>query len=185
MRINKTKIMVKNFALLILVIGLFNFSSCTEKNTTPAPAVVDNHINFTLDGTKTKAKFKVLLQDEVFNAYYTAAKSIDMQRLVVNGSPEGLIFKIDRISLDKATLPITIKYSVNQDKPSLKVTYVSPDNMPFGTNISNPDDFSLTINSYSSKVINCTFSGVLYSGNSNRPKVDITDGALNLELLEI
>jgi hypothetical protein len=64
------------------------------------------------------------------------------------------------------------------------MTYVDASNMPFGTNINNGQDFSVTINGYSENIINCSFSGTLYSGVTSNPEVVITEGDLNLELVE-
>lgn len=169
---------------LIITILLFSFGSCKKETATEVPNQVDNYITFSIGTTIIEAKYKVLLQDDLFNGYNVLSKSISLQRLVTNGSPQRIIFAIDRLDLNTKTLPITIKYNTNTAEPTVSVTYVNADNMPFGTNINNPDDFTLTINSYTDQVLNCSFTGKLYSGISSNPNVDLTNGSLNLELVE-
>ena len=173
----------KLFTFLLLVGCLFS-SSCKKETTTPPPATIDNHITFMADQVEVIAKFKVILQDPIFNAYYKQGKSIDMQRLVENGNPQRLVFNIQRIDLESTTFPITINYSDDFTKPTVSATYVNAQDLPFGSNTANPDDFSLTINSYTNNIINCSFSGSLFSGVSTQPEVVLTDGKVNLELVE-
>ncbi|MFT4753100.1 MAG: hypothetical protein ACI85Q_000636 [Salibacteraceae bacterium] len=177
--------MLKNVIPFIFMLSLLSLSSCKKDSTsTDPPVTVDNYINFTVDQVQVNATFKVLLQDHVFNAYYTQANSIEMQRLVENGNPQRLIFKIDRIELATVTYPLTIQYSTDYSLPTVSVTYVGENNMPFGTNTNNGQDFTLTINSYDNNVINGIFSGTLYSGVPATPTIVVADGELNLELVE-
>ncbi len=176
--------MLKRLSLFIAVIGLLGYSSCTKEQTGVPPVQIDNYIKFKANQTQVDAEFKVILNDEVFNGYFKASRGLEMMRLVTNGSPQGIYFKILKIDLENAVYPLTIKYSLLPDVPSLRVTYTTDANMLFGSNTNNPDDFSLTILSYESKVINCTFSGTLYSGISSDPMVEITEGTVNLEIVE-
>ena len=177
--------MIKQLLSFAFVISLLAFASCEKESTTDeAPAQIDNYINFNVDQVFVECDFKVILQDHVFNAYYKQGEAIELQRLVENGSPQRMIFKMDRIDLENTSLPITINYSSKFDEPTISATYVDADNVPFGTNINNGQDFSLTINSYDDQVINCSFSGSLFSGITSNPKVDFTEGDVNLELEE-
>ena len=176
--------MFKQLSLFIAIIGLLGYASCKKEEAPEPPVSVDNYIKFKANQTQVDAEFKVILNDEVFNGYFQTAKALEMMRLVANGSPQGIYFKIHRIDLKNAVYPLTIKYSLVQAEPSLQVTYTTDDNVLFGSNTNNPDDFSLTILSYDNEVINCTFTGILYSGISTNPTVDITDGTLNLEIVE-
>lgn len=176
--------MTKHFVFILGLITLLGYSSCEKAPEPEPPTTVDNHITFSVNNQEVIAKYKVLLQDEVFNAYYKKSETIEMQRLVANGNPERIIFSIQRFDLLNTSFPVTIKYSTLQDEPTLSATYVSSDNMPFGTNINNPDDFSITVNSYTNNVLNCNFTGKLFSGNTTKPSVDITNGEVNLEIVE-
>ena len=167
------------------VIFLFTLGSCKEEALPETTDKIDNHITFNIGTEVIEATYKVILQDELFNGYRVNNKTISLQRLVTNGSPERIIFAIERMDLINANLPITLKYSSNSSTPSVSVTYVNKDNMPFGTNLNNPDDFVLVINHYSDKVLNCTFNGALFSGNTSNPSVLLTNGQVNLELVEI
>jgi hypothetical protein len=176
--------MWKQLLLLFAIISLLGYSSC-KKEDTPAPAIqVDNYIKFKANQTQVDAEFKVILNDEVFNGYFQNANALEMMRLVANGSPQGIYFKIHRIDLKNAVYPLSIKYSLVQSEPSLQVTYTTDENVLFGSNTNNPDDFTLTILSYDNQVINGTFTGTLYSGISSNPTVDIADGTFNLEIVE-
>ena len=176
--------MFKQLSLFISIISLFGFASCKKEEAPEPPVPVDNYIKFKANQTQVDAEFKVILNDEVFNGYFQTSKALEMMRLVANGSPQGIYFKIHRIDLKNAVYPLTIKYSLVQAEPSLQVTYTTDENVLFGSNTNNPDDFSLTILSYDNEVLNCTFTGTLYSGISTNPTVDITDGTLNLEIVE-
>lgn len=159
-------------------------SASCKKDAVPEPTVkIDNYITFKVDNTQVEARFKVILQDEVFNGYDHSAKYLEMQRLVANGNPQRLMIKIENIDLRTAVFPLVVKYNALGNAPSLAITYVDGNDIPFGSNTVNPDDFSLTINSYEKNVINCIFSGLLFSGLPTNPQVEITDGTLNLELL--
>ncbi|MGB0806594.1 MAG: hypothetical protein ACPGRC_07880 [Salibacteraceae bacterium] len=176
--------MLKKAFSLILIISALGYSSCKKEEEVQPPSEVNNHITFNADGDLLELKFSVLLQDPVFNAYYVDAESIDMQRLKENGNPQRLVFALDRIDLENTNLPITIHYSTNFNEPTVSVTYVDDSNTPFGTNTNNGQDFMVTINEYSNNVINCSFNGTLYSGNQTNPSVEITNGEVNLELME-
>jgi hypothetical protein len=175
--------MIKKIFTLALIISTLGYSSCKKETTTEPPVQIDNHINFKANGTQVNASFKVILQDPVFNAYYKQSNAVDMQRLVENGNPQRLVFAIDRIDLDNTVFPITINYSTKFDEPTVSVTYVDENNLPFGTNINNGQDFTLVINGYSENVINCSFNGTLFSGITTNPTTEITEGDLNLELV--
>lgn len=177
--------MKKQLLVFLLLIGLVGFNSCEKEDpiTTPAPEVIDNYLIFTVNQTEVEARFKVILQDEVFNGYEKATHTIQIQRLKENGNPQRLLFKLERIDLANTTFPITLKYSTDQSEPTIGATYVDESNVPFGTNVNNPDDFSMTITSYENGLLQGTYAGTLFSGVTNNPKANITDGELNIELV--
>lgn len=177
--------MWKNLSLFILISSFLAFQSCKKTNTdTNTENPVDNHITFKVNQIPVEAKFKVILQDQIFNAYFKKNLAIDMQRLVKNGNPQRLIFKVDRIDLENITFPYKINFSLLQSESSVSVTYVDADNVPYGSNTSNPDDFTLIVNSYSNNVLNCSFTGNLYAADPTQQPAIITNGTLNLELVE-
>lgn len=178
--------MWKNAFLFILISSLFMIQACKKSsgdNGTP-PTLVNNHISFKVNQTPVEAKFKVILQDQIFNAYFVKDQTIEMQRLVENGNPQRLIFKVERIDLKNIDFPHVVKYSLLQTESSVSVTYVDEKNVPYGSNTSNPDDFVLTVNGYDNKVLNCSFEGSLYAADPTQTPAVISGGTLNLEMVE-
>jgi hypothetical protein len=177
--------MWKNLSLIILVSSFVTFQSCKKTGTDPTPETpVDNHITFKVNQTSVEAKFKVILQDQIFNAYFKKDQTIEMQRLVENGNPQRLIFKVERIDLENITYPYTVNYSIKPSESSVSVTYVNANNVPFGSNTSNPDDFTLIVNSFQNNILNCSFNGTLYAADPTQQPAAITSGTLNLKLVE-
>jgi len=168
--------MWKNAFIFILISSFFTIQSCKKSSGDggTAPTPVNNHISFKVNQTPIEAKFKVILQDQ----------TIEMQRLVANGNPQRLIFKVERIDLENIDFPHTVKYSILPSESSVSVTYVDENNVPYGSNTSNPDDFVLTVNGYSNKVLNCSFEGSLYAADPTQTPAVISEGTLNLELVE-
>tara|TARA_R110002050_G_scaffold109799_1_gene221398 strand:- start:129624 stop:130157 length:534 start_codon:yes stop_codon:yes gene_type:complete len=175
--------MKNQFSIIVLLSLFLGFGACKKTNLTPPPEVIDNYMIFTADQVKVEARFKVILQDEIFNGYFKDTKTIQMQRYMENGNPQRLIFKIERIDLANTTFPVTIKYSIDQGEPTVGVTYVDVNNLTFGTNINNPDDFTLTLTGYENNLLQGTYAGNLFSGITTHPKVEITNGELNIELV--
>ena len=167
---------MKNAFIFILISSFFTIQSCKKSSGDggTAPTPVNNHISFKVNQTPIEAKFKVILQDQ----------TIEMQRLVANGNPQRLIFKVERIDLENIDFPHTVKYSILPSESSVSVTYVDENNVPYGSNTSNPDDFVLTVNGYSNKVLNCSFEGSLYAADPTQTPAVISEGTLNLELVE-
>lgn len=159
------------------------FSACKTNEPTPEP-VVNNHITAKVDQVTVKADFKVILLDYVYNAYYPTAKYVEFQRLVDNGNPQGFHFKIENIDLENITFPYSVRYSALQTESSVMATYFNENDEPYGVNTNDPSEFELVILSFTDEVINCTFSGTLYSANPSAAPVNITDGVVNLLLVE-
>ncbi len=177
--------MIKYVWIALLALTTWVITSCKKEESTIIPPVeVDNHINFKANDTLVTANYKVLLQDPIFNAYYKQGQALELQRLVENGNPQRIMFRVDRIDLENIDFPITINYSIDHNHPTLSTTYVNTLDIPFGTNINNAQEFSFTINSYTDRVLNGHFEGTLYSGNPADPKVTISEGVLNLQLNE-
>lgn len=177
--------MIKNLTILLGLTIFLGFGACKQTEPLENPADdVDNHITATVNTELVEARFKVLLQDPVFNTYFVSAKTVATQRLVADGNPQGFVITFSKLDLKNEVFPLIVKYSDNPNTPSVMATYYNENNEPHGTNISNPDDFIVTINSYTKQVINASFSGKLFSGHTPVQIANIADGTINLYLIE-
>ena len=177
--------MVKQIALFFGLLFIIGFGACKKTEVIEDPAAnVDNHITATVNSELVEARFKVLLQDPVFNTYFVSAQTVATQRLVADGNPQGFVITFSKLELKNATFPLVVKYSTDPNKPSLMATYYDETDKPYGTNIINPNDFVVTISSYSEQVLNASFSGRLYSSQTPVEIATISNGTINLYLIE-
>lgn len=175
--------MNKLFAIIILI-SLVTFSSCKKEESVEQPEdKIENYIQFKANEEVVDAQYKIILQDELFNAYYPNENYLEMRRLVENGNSQGIAFQISRFRMENSKLPITISYSTDLLLPTVTAIYTTDQNVSYGSS-SDPSKFSVTINSYDEKVINCNFSGKLFTQGANPQEISLTEGNVNLELIE-
>lgn len=155
--------MMKPPLFLALIISLFHLSSCKKDEPQAPDYSTGNSVSFEVNGTAKNLTYKVPASDPFFNAYLFEDQIIQIQRLVSQGSPEGVNFTFDRIKLDQLNLPATFGYSNDSNSISLSFFYYDENNVSYGQNILDPDDFQLELSSKTNDVLEGSFSGRLYS----------------------
>ena len=176
--------MINKLFTFLLLAGFLAYSSCNNDDPVEEPPVlIDNYIQFKADGNFVDCDYKILLQDPVFNAYYVNGESIEMRRLVTDANTEGMTFQIDRFDMENTSLPVTLNYSADLSQPTVTAIYTNDQNISYGSS-SDETKFSITINSYKDNLINCNFSGTLFTSGTNTQEITLTEGDINLELIE-
>ena len=169
---------------IIILFSYVTFSSCKKEEPEEEPEVkIENYIQFKANGEFVDAQYKIILQDALFNAYYLEDNYIEMRRLIENANTQGMAFQISRFDMENTKLPVTISYTTDLSLPTVTAIYTDVQNVSYGSS-SDPSKFSITINSYDEKVINCTFSGKLFTSGVNTQEVSLTEGNVNLDLIE-
>ncbi len=176
--------MINKLLTFLSLASVLAYSSCDNDDPMEEPPILlENYIQFKADGNFIDCDYKILLQDPVFNAYYVKGESVEMRRLVTDANTEGMNFQIDRFDMENTALPVTITYSTDLSQPTVTAIYTNDQNVSYGSS-SDDTKFSITINSYEENLITCNFSGQLFTSGANTQEITLTQGVVNLELIE-